>query len=145
MDIRICLASVVSETTTKTTTNNNNRCLCPSVPFLLWCLFTPPWLIATMAAPLGGGGTPPALVVATRAAERACSPGSGPCITAVMWSKEMVELELFQLYEEEPGGSRPDRLAGVRPEERGPAAHRGACCRGVLACFGSRCSCAADG
>ena len=59
-------------------------------------------------------GTPPALVVATRAAERACSPGSGPACGA----RATVEPDLFQLCEEEPGGSRPDRLAGVRPQER---------------------------
>ena len=29
-----------------------------------------------------------------------------------------MERELFQLYDEEPSGSRPDRLAGVRPRER---------------------------
>ena len=29
-----------------------------------------------------------------------------------------VEPELFELFDEEPGGARPDRLAGVRPQER---------------------------
>ena len=29
-----------------------------------------------------------------------------------------MEPELFQLSEEEPGGSRPDRVSGVRPQER---------------------------
>ena len=28
------------------------------------------------------------------------------------------QLEFFKLFDEEPGGSRPDRLAGVRPQER---------------------------
>ena len=28
------------------------------------------------------------------------------------------QLELFELFDEEPGGSRPDCLAGVRPQER---------------------------
>ena len=35
------------------------------------------------------------------------------------------DTEFFSLYEEELGGTRPDRLYEVRPQES-PAAHRGA-------------------
>ena len=36
-----------------------------------------------------------------------------------MEGKPLSQLELFDLsFDEEPGGSRPDRLAGVRPQER---------------------------
>ena len=57
-----------------------------------------------------------------------------PCITAVTndaprgqtTARETEEPQLFTLFEEERGGTRPDRLSDVRPQERGPAAHRGA-------------------
>ena len=43
-----------------------------------------------------------------------------PCVTAVMWDQERTtphEPELFQLFEEELGGTRTDRLSDVRPQE----------------------------
>ena len=48
------------------------------------------------------------------------------------------EAELFQLYEDEPGGRRTDHLAGVKPQERvPPAAHLGADHRPVPLCSGA--------
>ena len=39
--------------------------------------------------------------------------------TATVQDPPTPQPELFELsFEEEPGGSRPDRLAGVRPQER---------------------------
>ena len=39
--------------------------------------------------------------------------------TATIRDPPTPQPELFELsFEEEPGGSRPDRLAGVRPQER---------------------------
>ena len=35
----------------------------------------------------------------------------------------------FDLYDEYTEGARPDRLVGVRPAGKGPAAHRGTDCR----------------
>ena len=76
-----------------------------------------------------------ALVVATRAGERRSCPRTntthptgteedGPereeasRSTRRRSGRPPLQLELFHPYEEEPGGSRPDRLAGVRPQER---------------------------
>ena len=56
------------------------------------------------------------------------------------------DTEFFSLYEEELGDTRPDRMYEVRPQEMGPAAHRGTDCRQhVLFAAVAGCSCAADG
>ena len=65
--------------------------------------------------------------------------------TAKFQTTPPLQLVLFSLYDEEPGGWRPASLAlPPGPQERVPQ-HRGAHARDVRARPVSRCSCAADG
>ena len=79
------------------------------------------------------GAATTALVVATRAAVDRCGPGHVPTPLSPTGTEDgqgrgggddpgdppsTPQTELFDLSDERPGGSRPDRLAGVRPQER---------------------------
>ena len=59
-----------------------------------------------------------AALVALLHHSRDVGPGTNHAPRRQTTAREAVERELFSLYEEEPCVSRPDRLAGVRPQER---------------------------